>query len=114
MSLLGKDIVIDVGEPWDYTGPDGTNRIPARIVEVGWDSLIAEAPFEIEVPDKKVRGRKLVIKPRYVGGKLRDIAFGKRLTVGIAVVPSGKTRLAAVYAMIGLVWRVGCENGPFA
>lgn len=114
MTLLGKDIVIDVGEPWDYAGPDGTNRIPARIVEVGWDGLIAEAPFEIDVPENKVRGRQLVIKPRYVGGKLRDVALGKRLTVGIAVIPSGKSKHAAVYAMIGLVWRIGCENGPIA
>jgi len=114
MSLLGNDIVIEVGEPWDYVGPDGSNRIPAQIVVVEWDGLTAEATQDIEVQGKNVRGRRLVFEPRYVGGKLRDVALGKRLTVGIAVIPTGKTKHAAVYAMIGMVWRAGCENGPIA
>jgi hypothetical protein len=114
MTLLGKNVVIEVSEPWDFAGPEGSNRIPARIVEVGWKSVIAEAENEIDVPDKKVRGTRLDIQPRYVGGRLRDITLGKCLTVGIAVIPSGKSKHAAVYAMIGMVWRVGCENGAIA
>jgi hypothetical protein len=114
MTLLGKHIVIEVSEPWDFAGPDGSIRIAARIVEVGHGNMVAEAGTEIHVPGKNVRGTRLDIRPRYVGGRLRDIALGKLLTVGIAIIPSGKPIQAGIYAMIGTVCLAGCEDGPIA
>lgn len=114
MTLACKQIVIEVSEPWDFAGPEGSNRIPARIIEVRHGNIIAKAENEIHVPEKNVQGTRLDIRPRYVGGRLRDIALGKRLTVGIAIIPSGKPIQAGIYAMIGTICLAGRENGPIA
>ena len=34
MQLVGRRVGISVGEPWDFEGPGGTNRLEGRIVGV--------------------------------------------------------------------------------
>lgn len=108
MTLVGKNIVLLVGEPWDFISPDGENVINAQITEVGTKKgefcLIAESQYEVEVPESNARGRRFLISTRYEGDRIADIAKGRDVTVGVAIVPPGKSDHVAIYAMIGSVF----------
>lgn len=107
MTLVGKSIVITVSEPWDFESPGGKNLIDAQVVEVGTKKatfcLVAEAPYEVEVPQSSARGRRFLISSRYEGDRIMDVAKGREVVVAVAVVPPGKSDHAAVYAFIGSV-----------
>ena len=107
MNLVGREIVISVGDPWDFESPDGENVINAKIVEIGTvegdPCIIAEAQYEVDVPDVKARGRRFIISHRYEGDSILDIAKGKKIHSGVAIVPPGKSDAAAIYAIIGPV-----------
>lgn len=107
MSLVGKKIVIEVDEPWDFKSPAGENVINGQIVEVGTKKgefcIVAESQYEVEVPESNARGRRFLISPRYEGDRIADIAKGRKVIVGVAIVPPGKSDYAAIYAIIGAV-----------
>ncbi len=107
MNLVGREIVIGVGEPWDFESPDGENVINAKIVEIGTREgdpcLVAEAQYEVDVPDVKARGRRFLISDRLEGYNILDIAKGKKIPSAVAIVPPGKSDDAAIYAIIGSV-----------
>jgi hypothetical protein len=108
MTLVGKRIVLMVGEPWDFESPDGENVINARIMEVGnrrgQFCIVAESQYEVEVPDLNARGRRFLMSTRYEGDRIGDIAKGRDVTVGVAIVPPAKSDYAAIHAMIGAVF----------
>lgn len=114
MSLVGKKIVLSVGEPWDFESPDGTNLIEAEVVAFDGMGLVAEADHEVFVPDKRLRGTRLVMKTRYYGSRLSDLALAKNVMVGVAVVPSGKSDKAAKYALIGSVCLKGVKSDEYS
>ncbi len=108
MTLVGKSIVIWVSEPWDFESPEGENVINAQVVEVGTKKatfcLVAEAPYEVEVPRSKARGRRFLLSSRYEDDRIMDIAKGRDIMAAVAVVPPGKSDHAAIYALIGSVF----------
>ena len=117
MNLVGKEITLSVDEPWDYTSADGTKLIAARVVafyeERRIKRLVAEAKREVVVRGK-AQGTRLILEARHREGDLSDIALGKRVIVGVAIVPSGKSDEAAIYAIIGDVYLKGHESGAIS
>ncbi len=118
MSLVGKKIVLFVDDPCDFTSPDGTNLIEARVVEFaqkgGAGRLVAEANHEVVVPDVRARGARLIMQPRHYGAKLSDLDKGKNVIVAVSIVPSGKPGGRARYALIGAVYIKGRESEEYS
>jgi hypothetical protein len=114
MTLVGRRIVLMVGEPWDFKSPDGENVVNAQITEVGTKKgefcIAAESQYEVDVPDLNARGRRFLMSTRYEGDRIADIAKGRDVTVGVAIVPPGKSDHAAIYAMIGSVFLKDYES----
>lgn len=117
MTLIGQKIVLSVGEPWDFASPNGSNLIEARVVSFDEERpvkrMVAEAELEVVIP-RKARGTRLIIEARHREGDLSDIALGKRVIVGVAIVPPGKSDKAARYAFIGDICLKGHEAGEIS
>lgn len=81
---------IQISEPWDFSGPDGTNVIEVTGIRIitgpnkpNWASryylVHVDKPFKI----KNALVKQLICSPRYVGDTIEMIVNGK-CTVGIA------------------------------
>ena len=62
------------------------------------------------MPESNARGRQFLMSTRYEGDRIADIAKGKLITVGVAIVPPGKSDHAAIYAIIGSVFLKDYES----
>ena len=117
MTFIGKQIILQVGDPWDFKSPDGSNLILARVVAFDQKRrvkrLVAEAEREVVIP-RKVRGTRLIIEASHYESDLSDVALGKRVIVGVAIVPSGKSDKAAIYAITGDIYLKGHESGKIS
>lgn len=104
MTLVGKRIILSVDEPLEYISHAGGNLIEAQVVaydqRLAAEQLIAETDQDVIVPGK-ARGKRLIVKTRHYGAKLQDIALGKQVVVGVAIVELGKADDEAVYSLIG-------------
>ncbi len=70
--LKGRAVVIAVGEPWDFEGPDGKNVLRGSIAEVRTVDVPGCGEVEIEVTPFRVGGGevdRLVGRARYDDGK---------------------------------------------
>lgn len=104
MALVGQWIVLSVDEPLEYVSQFDSNLIEARVVAFdpkgATGQLVAETDQEVVVPGK-AHGTRLIMKARHYGAKLSDVAMGKRVVVGVAIVEPGKTDDEAIYSLIG-------------
>ena len=70
--LKGRALVIAVGEPWDFEGPDGKHVLHGRVAEVRTADVPGDGEVEIEVtPFRAGDGEvdRLIGRARYEGGK---------------------------------------------
>ena len=111
-----------VGEPWDFEGPDGQNRVVVDACGTvpgpdhkNWAPeyllLSVTSPFEFEGE----RVEQLIAAPRYTGDTLQAIATNGG-TVGVSRLRPGKklapgeafSRDDVDYIIIGSLWLEGC------
>lgn len=99
--LIGRAVTVSVGEPWDFEGPDGTNRLEGRIVgaEAGEEGdprsqalTIRVRPFD---SGEGVRVARLRATRRYADetGIVEQVANGEAAPAGFGYaeqVPEGK------------------------
>lgn len=80
--LLGQQVVVSIGEPWDFESPDGENVLRGRIRAVRSDEASGEQEIELEVSAFAAKGGKvdrLVARARYEEQKaiIERLASGK-------------------------------------
>jgi hypothetical protein len=94
--MMSHHYEISVGEPWDFEGPDGSNRILAKAegIVTGPDRPTWQGEYlllRVKIPFK-MNGKlmtQLVAAPRYVGDTLSDMISGG-CSAGIARVCEGQ------------------------
>jgi hypothetical protein len=89
-------LVMEIDEPWDFKGPDGTNKLPVEFVRT---VTILNAPEQVAIYillklltpflDQGQPVEFVVAAPRYSGIKVEDI-LDKGSVVGLARVLPGK------------------------
>jgi hypothetical protein len=96
LPMMSHHYEISVGEPWDFEGPDGSNRILAKAegIVTGKDRPAWQGGYllmRVKTPFK-MNGKLvtlLVAAPRYVGDTLSDVISGG-CPAGIAKVCEGQ------------------------
>ncbi len=88
--LRGKEVLIDVGEPFDFEGPDGENEIRGRVVEArfvtdvpgGREIELAVTPFAAHEGGTV---EALVARRRHDNGKdiVEELADGRDPSVNL-------------------------------
>jgi len=69
--LVGQDVEVSVGEPWDFEGPDGPNLVLGRVTRVGLGEggeRRQEIAVEVDRPFRSEAGtevRRLLATARY-------------------------------------------------
>lgn len=92
--LVGSEVSVSVGEPWDFVSADGQGVLKGRIVEVdhgeGGQPLsqtlkLAVTPFEVEGQERRYRVEYLTARRRYAEerGIIEQIASGKDVDVNL-------------------------------
>jgi len=75
---------ISVGEPWDFTGPDGENIIKGKLLKVlSKDCIIFQSNYEIEIDG--VKGDNFVLQSRYNDSNFNTINKEGSWTVGVGI-----------------------------
>ena len=110
-----RQFILSVGEPWDFEGPDGQNRILVDVQgvvegpkEKNWAPryllLHVKNPFDMDGETVKL----LVASPRYKGDTIEDLqnAGGTvgcaRVRPGFELLPAGSfPKESVVYCIIG-------------
>lgn len=89
--LSGRAVTISVGEPWDFTSPDGENILAGRIASVFGDEGKSDTQrVEIEVtPFEAEHGRevtRLIASARYEDAKgiIEHLAAGEDAEVNLS------------------------------
>lgn len=101
--LRGKEVLIDVGEPFDFEGPDGENEVRGRVVEARTADVPGGREIELEVtPFVSHKGgtvRGLLARRRHDNGKdiVEELADGRDPAVNL----SYKTDAGAQGHLIG-------------
>lgn len=111
--LIDHEIIVGVGEPWDFEGPDGPGRLLGKVIDIyGVDSpdqeqsvVIGVTPFESE---EGVVITQLVAGGRYVEAKsiIEQLAMGDRAPADLSYgdqVPEEKMLPDVVSKLIGSV-----------
>ncbi|AVQ13036.1 hypothetical protein [Leptospira santarosai] len=75
-----KKYYISVGEPWDFTGPDGENRIKGEILKIiNQDCLLFKMNHHIEI--KNMKGNIMVLFSRHRDNNFYETAENLDWTV---------------------------------
>lgn len=111
--LVGKEVEISVGEPWDFESPNGQGLLRGRVAQVieGGDHRREQA-IEIEVtPFTAERGHKIArlrATRRYADttGIIEQVASGERAPANLSYsdqVPEGEGEPGTTPKLIGSV-----------
>ena len=111
--LIGHEVILSIGEPWNFEGPDGRGRLKGKVVAIrgledgaGTQSVDIEVtPFESE---EGVVVRRLVAGSRYVDASsiVEQLARGERAPANLSYreqVPDEKLLENVVPKLIGSV-----------
>ena len=111
--LVGHEVVVGVGEPWNFESPDGPGRLTGKVVDVrGADEPDQEQSVVIEVTpfesEEGVTITKLVAGGRYVEGTsiIEQLAAGERAPANLSYrdqVPEDRRLPDVVPKLIGSV-----------
>jgi hypothetical protein len=111
--LIGHEVVVGVGEPWNFEGPDGPGRLQGKVVDVrGADDADQKQSVVIEVtPFESEEGvviTKLVAGGRYVEATsiIEQLAAGERAPANLSYrdqVPEDQRLPNVVPKLIGSV-----------
>ena len=89
--LIGREVEISVGEPWDFEYPGGEGRLRGRIsaTEVGGETEEQRVGVELETPFVSEEGpvvRSLVARRRHVlpDGIVGMLAAGERVSANLS------------------------------
>lgn len=108
---MKENFIISVGEPWDFDGPDGENRIIGKIVSIVDNKcIIFESSHMLDFKGKS--GRFLVLFPRCIDGNFNNIRSERIPVDGGLLLSEFKEGLNAeelennsMYVLIGSVYR---------
>jgi hypothetical protein len=120
--LIGREVEISVGEPWDFEYPGGGSILRGRVpaVEVGGEKEEQRVSVELETPFVSEEGpvvRSLVARRRHVlpDGIVGMLAAGERVSANLSyshAVPEGKRLPGVSPFLIGVVRLAAPGNAP--
>lgn len=104
-AVLGKWLVVTVGEPWDFSSAAGEGVLLGRVVEIvdvreEWHMEIYESVHFLRAVDAAI-GSKLSIRPRYVDGDLNLISSGGREVINAMLLDEGNDNGGQVHVLSG-------------
>ena len=90
---LGTKLVLSIGEPWNFKSVDGDNIIHVRLAEIlPDDAWLVESDSLVSVD--ALCGRKMLVRPRYVGESMLDPMCKGGINVNVALFDEASTRIA--------------------
>ena len=81
---VGTELIVSVGEPWNFRSSDGDNVIFGRLMKILPDSAwLVESSSTVSVDAR--RGHMMLIRPRYVGESLGTVNGDQGIAVNVAL-----------------------------